>query len=299
MIRDGISPRINAAFRVVPCATANLLVIRIEKSWIGPHRVIFRGHDKFYARTSAGKFALDVTQLRSAFLQSATLSDQINGFRLDRIIDIANNRAPLPLASDPKLVLHVIPLGALSEQAQFDVTAFHRNPILHRPWNTSGWNPRMTFNGAMLHTPVNVDGTFSSYTHFFRNGILEAVTTRLLETRQVPGRRLIPHVPFEEHVLEYLPSCFESLEQIGARPPAWVALTLIGVRGLNMASNSGLYPGNEIREETLIIPGIVVESFSTPANEILRPMFDRIWNACGLLQSPNFDPQGNWAPRRL
>lgn len=85
LIRDGISPRISTGFRVVPSASRKLLVIRIEKSWIGPHRVIFRGHDKFYARTSAGKFPLDVTQLRSAFLQSATLSEQINGFRLDRI----------------------------------------------------------------------------------------------------------------------------------------------------------------------------------------------------------------------
>jgi hypothetical protein len=299
LIRDGISPRISTGFRVVPCASGKLLVIRIEKSWIGPHRVIFRGHDKFYARTSAGKFALDVAQLRTAFLQSATLSEQIYGFRLDRIIDIANNRAPLPLATDPKLVLHIIPLGALSEQAQFDVSAFHRNQILHRPWNTSGWNPRMTFDGAMLHTWADTDGRVTSYTHFFRNGILEAVTTSLLETQQVPGSRLIPHAAFEGEVLKYLPSCFESLHHIGVRPPASVALTLIGVRGLRMASTYGLHQGNEIREEMLIIPGTIVDSFSMPANEILRPMFDRIWNACGLLQSPNFDAQGNWARRRL
>jgi hypothetical protein len=158
----------------------------------------------------------------------------------------------------------------------------------------------MTFDGAMLlHTPANADGTFRSYTHFFRNGILEAVTTSLLETRQVPGYRLIPHIALEEELLDYLPNCFHSLHHIGVRPPASVALTLIGVRGLRIAGAYGLYQGNEIREETLIIPGTIVESFSMPANEILRPMFDRIWNACGLLQSPNFDAQGNWAPRRL
>src|ERR1700686_3815561 len=140
----------------------------------------------------------------------------------------------------------------------------------------------------------------SDHTHTSsENGILEAVTTSLLESREVPGNRLIPHVRFETEVFEYFPSCFQSLQQIGVRPPASVGMTLIGVRGLRIAGAFGLYSGNQIREETLIIPGTVVESFSAPTAPILKPMFDRIWNACGLLESPNFDAQGNWAPRRL
>jgi hypothetical protein len=299
LIRDGISPRMNAAFRAVPCAAGKVLIIRVEKSWIAPHRVVFRGHDKFYARTSAGKFALDVTQLRTAFLQSATLAEQMNGFRVDRTVDIANNRAPVPLAKAPTLVLHIVPLGAFSGEAQFDVVALHKNPVLHQPWNVSGWDRRMTFDGVLLHGPNREDGTITSYTHFYRSGILEAVTTSLLETQQVPGKRLIPHVLFEEHVLKYLPHCFQSLEAIGVHPPVSVALTLIGVKGLHMAMGGFSFDyGNDIREETLIIPGAIVESFSTRAGAILKPMFDRVWNACGLLGSPNFDAEGKWVPRR-
>ena len=80
----------------VSCSAGKVLVARVEKSWNGPHRIIFRGHDKFYARTSAGKFTLDVAQLLTAFLRTATVAEQINGFRLDRIIDIANDRAAAP-----------------------------------------------------------------------------------------------------------------------------------------------------------------------------------------------------------
>lgn len=235
LIRDGVSPRMSASLRAVPCVSGKLLIIRIEKSWIGPHRVIFRGHDKFYGRTSAGKFALDVNQLRTAFLQSATLSEQIEGFRVDRIIEIAKDHAPVSLVRGPTLALHVIPIGALSDQAQFDVTAFHRNPGLHRPWNGSGWDRRMTFDGVLIYTPAGDGGRVSSYAHFLRNGILEAVTTSFLETRHVPEKRLIPHVLLEGHILDYLPQCFESLQQIGVRPPVSVSLTLIGVKGLRMA----------------------------------------------------------------
>jgi hypothetical protein len=298
LIRDGIAPRMAASFLVVPCVTAKLLLIRIEKSWNSPHRVVFRGHDKFYARTSAGKFALDVGQLRTAFLQSATVSEQISGFCLDRIIDIANDRAPIPLMKEPRLALHIIPLGALSGDVQVDVTAFHRNPALHRPWNPSGWDRRMTFEGVLLHGPVMEQGA-SFYAHFYRNGILEAVNTSVLETLQVPGQRLIPHVAYEGSIVEYLPRCFQSLQHLGVRPPASLSLSLIGVRGLRMAMSRRSFDyGNEIREENLILPATVVESFAEPVNKMLKPMFDRVWNACGLLASQNFDAEGNWAPQR-
>jgi len=299
LIRDGISPRLGTSFRAVPSAAGKVLMIRIEKSWIGPHRVVFRGHDKFYARTSAGKFALDVGQLRSAFLQSARSSEQISGFRIDRIIDIANDRTPVQLRKMPTVALHVVPLSALAEQPSYDVTAFHRNPILHQPWSGSNWDRRMTFDGALLYGNVDAERKVGLYTHFYRNGIVESVNTDLLETRQVPGQRLIPHVVFEGSVLEYLPKCFASLRQLGVRPPAVVLLTLVGVRGLRMAMGGFSFDlGNEIREENLMIPPTLVENFEAPAAPILKPMFDQIWNACGLLESPNFNKQGQWSPRR-
>ena len=299
LIRDGISPRLGVSFRAVPCAAGRVIMVRIEKSWIGPHRVVFRGHDKFYARTSAGKFALDVSQLRSAFVQSARSSEQISGFRIDRIIDIANDRTPVQLRKMPTLALHIVPLSALSEQPSYDVTAFHRNPVLHQPWSGSNWDRRMTFDGALLYGNVDAERKVGLYTHFYRNGLVESVNTDLLETRQVPGQRLIPHVVFEGSLLEYLPKCFASLRQLGVRPPAAVLLTLVGVRGLRMATGGFSFDfGNEIREENLMIPATLVESFEVSAAPILKPMFDQIWNACGLLESPNFDKQGRWSPRR-
>src|SRR6185437_3977888 len=67
LMRDGVAPRMHASLHLVTCAVGNLLIARIERSWNRPHRVTFRGHDKFYARNSAGKFPLDVGQLRTAF----------------------------------------------------------------------------------------------------------------------------------------------------------------------------------------------------------------------------------------
>jgi Putative DNA-binding domain len=299
LVRDGIAPRMNSSFRVVPGTAGKVLIARIEKSWIGPHRVIFRGHDKFYARTSAGKFPMDVSQLRTAFLQSESLSEQIRGYRVDRTIEIANHRTPIPLVRAPTVVLHVIPFTAFSSGTDFNITSFYRDPSFHRPWNASSYRQRMTFEGMMIHEVPNERGQISCYAHFYRNGLLEAVHTMLLETHQATAQRLLPHQYFEETVVNYLADCFQSLPRLGIQPPVSFSLTLVDVRGLRMAvSPLSLDRGNEIIEQSLSLPSVIVEDFSVSTAPLLKPMFDRVWNACGLIGSPNFDSEGKCVPVR-
>ena len=127
---------------------------------------------------------------------------------------------------------------------------------------------------------------------------MEAVTTVLLESNFPEGKGQIPHVSLESAILQYVPTCFKALDDLGVRPPVLVLMTCIGVRGLRMAMGPASFDrGNEIRDVNLAIPGAVVEHFSAPISAVLKPMFDRIWNACGLLKSQNFDDQGNWIGR--
>jgi predicted HTH transcriptional regulator len=118
IIASGLDPRIRYSMRLVDCANnRRVVVIRCEHSWVGPHRVIFQEHDKLYGRNSAGKYPLDVGELRAAFTLSATTTDRIVGFRTDRIIALSNNDAPIPFVSDPKIVLHCIPIEAFAGSA--------------------------------------------------------------------------------------------------------------------------------------------------------------------------------------
>ena len=57
IIRDGIEPRIlSISVQDIPLENMKIiLIIYIPRSWALPHRVIFGGHSKFYARNSAGK----------------------------------------------------------------------------------------------------------------------------------------------------------------------------------------------------------------------------------------------------
>lgn len=70
-------------------------------------------------------------------------------------------------------------------------------------------------------------------------------------------------------------------------------------RGLEIAGDIMTFDqGHQIIEDNLILPEILVESFSEPPGKILRPLFDLVWNACGFPKSKNFDDKGNWFPQR-
>ncbi len=105
IIRDGVEPRLLST-TIQPISLSNskfVILIRIPKSWIGPHRVIYGGHSKFYARNSSGKYEMDVDELRVAFNLSETLAEKIRNFRIDRIAKIMADETPIAFYSNPRL----------------------------------------------------------------------------------------------------------------------------------------------------------------------------------------------------
>jgi hypothetical protein len=52
--------------------------------------------------------------------------------------------------------------------------------------------------------------------------------------------------------------------------------------------------GYPIDKDVLLLPESLIETYDTEPKEILKPMFDLIWNTCGFNGSFNFDENGNW-----
>lgn len=71
IIRDGIEPNIpSSALNITDIQLKNskyILIIRINRSCINPHRVSFKAWDRFYTRSTNGKYRFDVQELRAAF----------------------------------------------------------------------------------------------------------------------------------------------------------------------------------------------------------------------------------------
>jgi hypothetical protein len=178
VLAAGLSPRIRYATKVVTAAGGTRgLVVRVERSWSGPHRVVFQGHDKFYGRNSAGKYPLDVNELRAAFTLATTVTERIRAFRADRLIALGNNQTPLPFVDSPKVVLHCIPVESFAGQQNYDLLPFYQNTVGLPPMGTTTWNNRLNLDGVLIfssHRPCH------SYTQLYRNGIIEVVQGRIL-----------------------------------------------------------------------------------------------------------------------
>jgi hypothetical protein len=188
LLKSGLEPKIRYEIQPVMLHdTKWVLIVRAERSWLGPHRVVFKSHDKFYGRTAKGKHSLDVSELRTAFGFSQTIVSRIRRFRTDRIIALAKNDAPVPFTQGAKLVLHCIPFESFGGPRELDLE--HLEVQTDKVWvmNGVGQNHRSTFEGFVT---FNGRATADSYTQVFRSGIIEAVDGTTLNDVTEDGSQL-------------------------------------------------------------------------------------------------------------
>ncbi|MHC5824518.1 MAG: AlbA family DNA-binding domain-containing protein, partial [Nostoc sp.] len=298
IIRDGVAPRIVGlqTKAIDGFADGSVIVIRVPKSWNSPHMVTFKNHSRFYSRNSAGKYPLDVTEIRSAFIVSESLPERIRQFRTERIAKIIADETPVPLQSNPKIVLHVLALASLTSGISIDVNLAANNPSSLQPITSSSWNQRYNFDGIVKYSSIQPP-TSSSYTQLFRNGAIEAVDARILTPRD--DKKRIPSVYYEEKLIDSLHKYLELQKNLELNPPIIIMLSLLGVKGYTMGvESSWLDQENPIDRDILIIPEIVLEDFSAKSSDILRPAFDAVWQACGWDCSKYYDDNGNWVGNR-
>ena len=293
IIRTGLAPRIRHSTKAVHLSNGrHVLIIRAERSWYGPHRVVFKGDSRFWGRTSNGKYELDVTDLRNAFLFANTVTEKIEAFRVGRVIALGDGQAPIPLAAGPVLVMHCMPLESFAAKPQFDVFGLSSlNPMYSS--RLSAWESRINFEGKIC---VSIGQQSFAYTQVYRNGTIEAVRVGALTSSEDPT--VIPSLAYESAVVEYLPYCLRILKQLGCSSPVLAGITLIGVRGLRMPADPWSMAGSiPIDRDVLVLPEVVVEDLAAPTAPLLKPALDLVWNACGHPSSPHFDASGNWLPR--
>lgn len=290
---DGVEPRMaGMTFHAVPIAAGGyVLVVRTPRSWNGPHRVTACGHSSFYSRNASGSYPLDVAQLRQAFNLSADTAARIRSFRADRLIAVGNRDAPVRLREGGLAVLHVIPLQAFATDTQYGLDALQAQNI--PPLGTTGWNYRPTLEG-WLSFRSDAENQSRGYALLFRNGVIEVV-----DVLSDAPRKAIASLSYEEEVLNALPHYFLALRKLGVSTPAYVFYGLIGVSGYAFAVSRArfLEEPEPLRSDSILMPEIIVDDWDAKPEPLMRPVFDQVWNAFGLMRSFNYDSDGAWVGR--
>lgn len=299
-IRDGIEPRIpGLQVRYIPLRDSRYaFVIRVPRSWVGPHWVKFGGSYKFYSRNSAGKYPLDYGELRGLFALSETRVERLRQFRTERLGRIIAGDTPVLLKEEPKAVLHVCPWGAFDPGAAITTQESNGQVDMWTPLCSYSFRQvRYNFDGLYSNSPSSRDGVSNSYLQLFRNGCIETVTADL--TSEEDNKRLFYIYPLEKGVFEALRQFHKLQQHFGIEPPLVIMISLLGLKGYKLVAEGSrwLFEPTLIDRNELVVPEVVLENFDYEPEQVMRPAFDAIWNAAGWQRSMSYDDQGKWVNR--
>lgn len=300
IIRDGISPRIDVSLQIIEVGDRKfILIIRIRPSLNSPHRVIFKNSNRFYKRNSNGKYEMDVFELKNAFGESGILIDQIREFRKERIFNLKTNNGPVRLENVTNfLTLHIIPLSGIVDKNKLtskQLLDLKEHRLEFRPLYASGWNTRINLDGVCAYSMA--DGKTTSYTQVFRNGSIEGFDSLMISPRFSDENdfKKIPMVAIERKLIEFINRKLILLKKLEIDPPYFIFITLIGINGCIIQSGNWIIDQEEITENDIYLPEVIINDFEEDISKVLRPVFDMVWNASGSSRSYRYDENGDLA----
>lgn len=290
LLASWIDPRVaGASFRLVERVPETpVLVVRVPRSWNGPHMVTYNGYNRFFSRNANGKYEMDVRELKDAFLSASGRSARLRDFRLDRISRIAANDVGVRLASNYAVALHLLPLGELPVFDYSKILTLQQKYFW--PIGNGGCSPRINFDGCMFANERLND--VLSYLQIFRDGAIEAVvcSPRTQEAKEISQG-------YEFDVRERIPQLMSGLMELGVGPPFILGLAHVNVTGMTMhipPTVSLMHEPRAFDRQHIIVPEAVIEDISAPIDIVLKPIFDIVWNACGIRSSRNYSQDGTW-----
>jgi len=299
IIRDMVEPRIIPSVKIqfINCESKkSVLVIRVPKSWCAPHMVGPKDSSRFYCRNSAGKYHLDCSEIRSAFLFSENLAEKIRNFRNDRLAKIVSDEIPCPflLGKGSKLVLHILPLSSFKGDIAIDIKSFSQFAANFHPVYTDPGRRLINFYGVLAYSHESNGFPPYSYCQVFRTGQIESVTnlSSYMKNDNLPVEAL------EREIVKTIKELTENLKQWGPIVPFFISIAWLGVKDCVVCESP--YEIKKIVDQDLILPEIMFKDYNDNPSEIakmLRTSFDLVWNAGGYLGSPNFDKNGDWIPK--
>ena len=292
LVRDGIAPRLAIELVAIPVTPSGyVIVLRIPRSWSGPHMVSFQHSGRFYSRNSGGKYQLDVGELRTAFTSGAQIADAIRTFRQNRLSIVVSGNTPVDLPDSAKLIIHCCPYISTALGSAVDLGKAYQQTALIRPIY-GGYSHRYNLDGLISFVPDNkIQGLANSYFQLFRDGKVECVDSILLRPKE--RGKFIPSLPLEAASIACVGRAIALLRALDVEPPAAVMVTLLGVKSYELILDParGL-DCTLIDRDVLILAPEIADSYDVNAATLLRPSLDALWNAAGLSRCGDYDASG-------
>jgi hypothetical protein len=269
-----------------------VFIIRVARSWIGPHRVTSNNH--FYLRTSTSTVPMDIGDLRTAFSLRETGVDRIEAFRRDRLLQLSAGRTPVRLTDGPITVLHLAPLPAFVNRDVLDiVTAVAKGSHMPVPLEGRGRDAFANLLG-ICNSPGDDGGGATGYGQLFRSGAYEGTNV----AHVLDETPYIASVGFANMIVGSIRNYLALQDHYGFAFPTFAMLSFCNAAGLKMTLptefSSGFYPSQPLVYDVIALPEIIIDRAQIDVPTAVRPLLNYAWNAFGQPQCTVYDGQGRW-----
>lgn len=294
VLTSGIQPRIaGLLFKQLLGDSGPIMLLRVPRSWQAPHVAVYNHWMRAYVRGNAGKGEpLDAQSLRTLFLQADSLPDRLRSFRDGRLDLIRRSNLPVALSeAHSKVVIHLasVPLLegastlALASEEVKRLRCLNLVPSHYRRTREQRFN----LDGVLIHEPETdafqqKRGAFNrGYIQIFRQGVAEVVGSLDTDNEELPRY-------FGRQLSAYVKELLNTIRKTGFTDPAFAMVTLMNVNGRKLYVDGGRNDPSmpagfwqPFDRADLVLPEALIDDFDLPAENLLRPALDALWQAGG------------------
>jgi hypothetical protein len=284
IVRTGVRPTI-PGFEIHPVplqSGRHVLVLRIPRSWTGPHQIGQPGSFRFWGRNSNGKYQLDVDELRAAFRLGPDIAERIRLFRMERLSHVIGMTHADENPS--KIVLHFVPLSNFATRTPINLMPIRSDRGI-LAFLCSG-SPRMNLDGFITSNegPGGIE-----YAQVFRDGALEIVRPVIPHPQR--GVNWLSESWFDRQIMKYVEGMQRIYARLAIEPPVVALLSLLGM-GDRYLGGERTFARFPLGSNELLCPDVMLERIDRPVDVLTFPIVNMAWNAGGYDQSLNYDAEG-------
>lgn len=281
----------------VTCSSGNrVLLIGVPASLARPHAFTpaTSAPPQWWRRGLAGNVPMDVTELRSLFLEMAGWERDAATWRDQRLRHLADGVGVPRISSRPTLVLHLQPLGGPREAIAEPPGTPEALPLWLRnflPTVVGGLLARPNIDGWQLVARVT-DAACHHVQVFRSTGAVEVridCAHQLTLGTNTSGGVYLNGPALEHRLVSIVKAMFLWAERMGVEGPFLVSARLLGVMGATLSGDgveAVLAGDNSIDRSQIELPSLLVESATVDVVATLKSMRDALWQAAGWEVSP-------------
>jgi len=220
---------------------------------------------------------------------------EIDRFYKERLKDIRENKIMAQLQESAKIIFHLIPFEFFISQKYYNILEYLNKIKVPSKNIFQELYQSYNFDGLFYYSGIS-DGKYKKYIQIFLNGIIEVADCSHLSANE----KILYIRDIEDEMIENLKGCLSLQKELGIKIPIIFYFTFLGVKGFSIKRGDFFHLNRNyisIDREDLIFPKIIIKDFDENIEQMLRPTFDLIWNACGHQKSLFYDENGKRKPR--